>query len=149
MLKTKFKNKTAVFFGLLLLGLLVSIRLFENEIFYDPFLLYFKGEFSIHPLPIYNPIKLFFSLAFRFYLNSMLSLALIYLVFKDFKIVKFSTFLFIVFGSILMIAFFFALKFFGEEEKMTLFYIRRFIIQPIFLIVFIPAFYYQSRLKTN
>ena len=36
---------------------------------------------------------------------------------------------------------------FGETNKMNLFYIRRFIIQPIFLILFIPAFYYQKKIK--
>ena len=79
--------------------------------------------------------------------NSMISLALIYMLFKDSKIVKFSMLLYIVFGSVLMISFFFVLKFFGPETKMVLFYIRRFIIQPIFVMLFIPAFYYQKRMK--
>jgi len=141
------KNKRNIIFGFILLGLLICIRAFENDLFYDPFLNYFKGEYLTNPLPVYNPIKLFFSLGFRFYLNSMISLALLYVLFKDSKIIKFSTLLFIVLGSFLMISFFFTLKFFGEESKMTLFYIRRFIIQPIFLIIFIPAFYYQKKVK--
>jgi exosortase F-associated protein len=141
------KNKGNIIFGIILLGLLICIRAFEDNLFYDPFLKYFKGEYLNNPLPIYNPIKLFFSLGFRFYLNSMISLALLYVFFKDSKIIKFSTLLFIVLGSTLMISFFFTLKFFGEESKMTLFYIRRFIIQPIFLMVFLPAFYYQKKVK--
>jgi exosortase F-associated protein len=55
--------------------------------------------------------------------------------------------LYMIFGSILMISFFFVLNFFGEQSKMILFYIRRFIIQPIFLLLFIPAFYYQKKVK--
>jgi exosortase F-associated protein len=141
------KNKGNIIFGIILLGLLICIRAFEDNLFYDPFLKYFKGEYLNNSLPIYNPIKLFFSLGFRFYLNSMISLALLYVFFKDSKIIKFSTLLFIVLGSTLMISFFFTLKFFGEESKMTLFYIRRFIIQPIFLMVFLPAFYYQKKVK--
>jgi exosortase F-associated protein len=50
-------------------------------------------------------------------------------------------------GSVLMISFIFILTFFGEENKMTLFYIRRFLIQPIFILLFIPAFYYQFEIK--
>ncbi len=146
MLKNLLKNKKRVGFGVFLLLLLIAIRAFENTIFYDPFLDYFKREYSNLPLPKTNPIKLFLSLGFRFYLNSMISLALLYVLFKNNKIIKFSIFLFSVFGIILMISFFFTLKFF-PAEKLTLFYLRRFIIQPIFLILFIPAFYYQEKMK--
>lgn len=141
------KNKTSLFFISVILLSLVAIRMYEDVIFYDPFLDYFKANYTSLPLPNYNPVKLFFSLGFRFYLNSMLSLGLLYLLFKDAKIIKFSTFLYVFFGSVLMVAFFFMLKVGGAENKMALFYIRRFIIQPIFVILFIPAFYYQKRIK--
>jgi len=141
------KNKTSLFFIVVILLSLVAIRMYEDVIFYDPFLDYFKANYSSLPLPNYNPVKLFFSLGFRFYLNSMLSLGLLYLLFKDAKIIKFSTFLYVIFGSVLMVAFFFMLKVGGAENKMALFYIRRFIIQPIFVILFIPAFYYQKKMK--
>ena len=145
MLKKILNHKAQFFLGILIIGLLILIRIFENNLFYDPLLKFFKGEFTNDKLPKMNQIKLFLSLGFRYYLNSMLSLALLYVIFKDFKILKFSTFLFILFGSILLIAFAFTLHFFGEENKMALFYIRRFIIQPLFLLVFIPAFYYQKK----
>lgn len=147
MLKNLLKNKTNLFFGIFLLLLLVIIRAFEDHLFYDPFLNYFKDNYTNLKLPQTNPIKLFLSLGFRYYLNSMISLGLLYLIFKDTKIIKFSIFLYSVLGIILMVSFFFILKFFGEQSKMNLFYIRRFIIQPIFLILFIPAFYYQKKIK--
>lgn len=146
MLKKLLKNKGKVLLGLILIAILIAVRAFESNWFYDPFLDYFKNDYLTSSLPIYNPIKLFFSMGFRYYLNSMISLALLYLLFKDSKIIKFSTFLYLVLGSILMVGFFFTLKFFGEN-KMALFYIRRFIIQPIFIILFIPAFYYQKKVK--
>ncbi len=147
MLKKLLNNKRNVGIGVILIVILVAIRAFEDALFYDPFLNYFKDNYTALPLPIINPIKLFLSLGFRYYLNSMISLALLYLIFRDFKIVKFSTILYILFGSVLMISFFFVLLKFGEGNKMILFYIRRFIIQPIFLILFIPAFYYQEKIK--
>lgn len=142
-------NSTEILLGLFLVGLLILIRTFEESIFYDPLLKYFKYESTTMKLPIINPIKLFVSMGFRYYINSLISMGILYLVFKDTKIVKFSMLLFIIFGSILMISFVFTLHFFGEENKMTLFYIRRFIIQPIFLLLFIPAFYYQKKMKTD
>lgn len=147
MLQKLIKNKVQLIWSLVLLLLLVLIRVFEDSLFYDPFLAYFKSEYVHVAMPKFNVFKLFFSLGMRFYLNSVISLFLLYVLFKDTKIVKFSALLYMVLGSILMISFIFVLTFFGEENKMTLFYIRRFIIQPIFILLFIPAFYYQKQIK--
>jgi exosortase F-associated protein len=147
MLKKILNNKLKVAIGLLLVLILIAIRAFEDTIFYDPFLDYFKSNYYNLPLPKLNIIKLFFSLGFRFYINSMISLGLLRLIFNDAKIMKFSIFLYSVLGIILMISFFFILLKFGETNKMNLFYIRRFIIQPLFIILFIPAFYYQKKIK--
>ena len=149
MLKKMLQNKFRIIVGLVLILLLILIRAFENQLFYDPFLSYFKSEYTNVAFPKINTIKLFLSLGFRYYLNSMISLGILYLLFNEFKLVKFSTFLYVLFGSILMISFFFVLLKLGESSKMTLFYIRRFIIQPIFLMLFIPAFYYQKKIKNR
>jgi len=141
------KNKQKFLSIVLIILALVGIRTFEDTLFYDPFLDYFQQEYAHLPFPKMHTIKLFFSLGFRYYLNSIASIALLYVLFKDKKFTKFSVLLYIILGSILMISFFFVLNFFGEESKMTLFYIRRFIIQPLFVILFIPAFYYQKRIK--
>jgi exosortase F-associated protein len=77
----------------------------------------------------------------------MISLGILWLLFKEGKFIKFSVLLYAFFGTILMISFFFVLVKFGSTNKMNLFYIRRFIIQPIFLILFVPAFYYQEKIK--
>ena len=143
MLEKLLRNKKKIGWSLFLILLLILIRTFEETLFYDPFLGYFKDEYAHLAFPQINIIKLFFSLGIRFYLNLMISLFLLYVLFKDTKIVKFTAFLYMVLGSVLMISFIFTLTFFAEE-KMTLFYIRRFLIQPIFILLFIPAFYYQK-----
>lgn len=147
MLQKLLSNKKKIGWSLFLILLLVLIRAFEETIFYDPFLDYFKSEYAHLPFPTINIFKLFFSLGMRFYLNSIISILLLYVIFSDKQIVKFSLLLYMVLGSILMISFIFTLTFFGEESKMTLFYIRRFLIQPIFILLFIPAFYYQKQIK--
>jgi exosortase F-associated protein len=147
MLQLLLKNKKKIGWSLFLILLLVLIRVFEDQLFYDPFLNYFKTEYAHLAFPKINVIKLFFSLGIRFYLNSVISLFLLYVLFADKQIVKFSALLYMILGSILMISFIFVLTFFAEESKMTLFYIRRFLIQPIFILLFIPAFYYQKRSK--
>lgn len=132
---------------ILLIALLAGIRAFENDLFYDPFLDYFKLDFQNLPLPILENFKLFLGLTFRYLLNSILSLSIIYVFFNDFKIIKFTTFLYLILFVILMVVFFVFLNYYGENNKMILFYIRRFIIQPIFLMLFLPGFYYQQKIK--
>lgn len=144
MLQNILKNKSKIGWSLFLLLLLVLIRTFEETLFYDPFLEYYKDEYSQMAFPKFNVFKLFFSLGMRFYLNTVISLMLLYVIFKDKQIIKFTALLYVILGSILMISFLFILTFFAEESKMTLFYIRRFLIQPIFILLFIPAFYYQK-----
>lgn len=149
MLRTLLSDKKKIGKALFLILLLVLIRAFEETLFYDPFLEYFKTEYSHIPLPKFSipqMAKLYFSLGMRFYLNSVISILLLYVIFRDKQIVKFSFLLYMVLGSILMISFIFTLTFF-PHEKMTLFYIRRFLIQPIFILLFIPAFYYQKQIK--
>ena len=147
MLELLQKNREKIGWSLVLIGLMVCIRLFENQLFYDPFLDYYKTEYAHLPFPKINVFKLFFSLGIRFYLNSILSILLLYVLFKDKQIVKFSLLLYMILGTVLMISFIFVLTFFAEESKMTLFYIRRFLIQPVFVLLFIPAFYNQKQIK--
>lgn len=143
MLRKLINHKVRFVSALFLVVLLVLVRAYEDTLFYDPFLNYFKIDYYNSPLPETDLIKLFFGLLFRYFLNTVLSLAIIYVLFNDFDAIKFALLLYLVFFVFLVVAFFFTLSTVGETNKMALFYIRRFLIQPIFLLLFIPAFYYQ------
>lgn len=145
MRKQLLNHKLRIALAMMLVLLLVLIRTYEDSLFYDPFLSYFKTDYYNLPLPELNNIQLFFGLVLRYFLNSSLSLAIIYVLFKDFEAVKFASILYLIFFTLLILALFLVLSFFGETNKMTLFYIRRFLIQPIFLLLFLPAFYYQKQ----
>lgn len=145
MLQKLLNHKVRIALAIILVLFLVLIRAYEDSLFYDPFLNYFKADYYNLPLPEIENVYLFFGLFFRYFLNTVLSLAIIYVLFKDIEAVKFASILYLVFFVILVVAFFFVLSFFGETNKMALFYIRRFLIQPIFLLLFLPAFYYQKQ----
>ncbi len=147
MLQKRYNNKVRIVLVMLLALMLVLIRAYEDALFYDPFLNYFKTDYFNFPLPAIDNLQLFFGLVFRYFLNTILSLGLIYIVFTDIEAVKFASILYFIFFIILIGAFFFVLHYFGDASKMTLFYIRRFLIQPIFLLLFLPAFYYQKQTK--
>ncbi len=147
MLNKVFQNKTRIFFILVLVTLLMLVRAFEKQLFYDPFLVYFNGDYLKLPLPAFNSGLLFLGLLFRYSLNTIFSLGILYLLFKDREMISFAAVLYVLLFVILTAAFFFIIYFFKSEENLLLFYVRRFLIQPLFVIVFIPAFYFQKLKK--
>lgn len=147
MLKKILQNKLRFFIGGFLVLLFVFIRVFEKVLFYDPFLQYFELNFNELPLPDYNSFLLFLGLLFRYSLNTLISLALIYTVFKEINMVKFAAVLYVLCFFFLIISFFGVIKLYGNHNNFMLFYIRRFLIQPLFVLLFVPAFYYQRLSK--
>ncbi len=142
MLNEILKNKYQLAIIGILVILLVCIRLFETKIFYDPFLDFFKTDFQNKELPDYESFKLFFNLLLRYFLNTAISIGILHVLFKDKNITKLSLVLFIFIFIVLITLFVIELNF--VNDYLILFYTRRFLIQPIFLILFIPAFYYQK-----
>lgn len=145
MLRKILNNKVRLALFLLLVGLLVLIRAFEDQLFYDPFLDFYKNDFTNLALPVYDSLQLFGGLLFRYGLNTIMSLGIIFVLFKEMEMVKFASILYIVFFLILIIIFFSILFINVEHHYLTLFYVRRFLIQPIFVLLFVPAFYYQKQ----
>lgn len=127
--------------------LLFGVRAFESQLFYDPFLWYFKNDYLNKPLPDFDSGDLFFGMTFRYFVNSVLSLGIIYVLFPDSRLLRFTSVLYVVL-FVLLIAVFFGLLYASSGGlNFILFYVRRFLIQPLFLLLFVPAFYYQQRLS--
>ena len=136
------EHRSKILVSIVIVLCFVVIRAFETSLFYDPFLQYFESDFSNARLPNVDVFKLFYNLLFRFALNTVLSLVLIYVLFKDLEILKFTTYLYLFFFLILFSMFFITILYF-QDSSWVLFYVRRFIIQPLLVLLFIPAFYYQ------
>lgn len=145
-MQPKSNQKLFIFISITLcVVLLALIRGYEADLFYDPFLYYFKSDYLNLPFPKFDTLTLFFSLLIRYLLNSSLSIAIIYLLFKDVELTKFATLIYIFLFVVLIVMFFGIINFFDEKSNFLLFYVRRFIIQPLFLVLFIPAFYFQKK----
>ena len=124
--------------------MLVLIRVFEYELFYDPYLLFFKNDYLHIDSPRREIFKLTMYTTLRYVLNSGISLGIIYLFFKDKSILKFSA---AVFGLayVILIALFLYFVIHPRQEDYYLFFnFRRFLIQPILLLLLMPAFYYYK-----
>ncbi len=133
-------------FILILLVLIISIRFFENTLFYDPLIAYYKTAFLNNKLPELQYSKLFFSYLFRFGLNAVLAIVILVLLFTKQAVYQFTTRFYLLAFIVLIVLFFIVLHFFSEHVQF-LFYIRRFLIQPLFLLLLIPAFYYQEKMN--
>lgn len=136
-------------FGLLIIALIciVLIRTYEDFLFYDPFLDFFKSDYQNQVVPDFETLQLFLGIGFRYGLHMILSLLILYLLFRDKKIIFLSSILYLLFFLVLIGCFFFLLHASKRPNYLILFYVRRFLIQPLFLVLFIPAFYYQKRIK--
>lgn len=137
------KSIRYIFVGILFL-LLFVVRGFATDLFYDPLIEYFQNDYLYTIIPEINTWHLVVDLLFRYTINSLISLGIIWLLFKRKDYLKLSGFFLMVAFMVLIIVFVFLLKDKFESGYLLPFYIRRFIIHPLFLLLLLPAFYYQK-----
>ncbi len=138
------RRRFVIFFGVLLVFALVSVRFFQELLFYDPLIVFFKSAYTSQTaLPPLDLLRLIVHTAIRFWLNASISIVLILLLFcsrENFNILLF------IYGTVfvlLLIAYVLVIVWYEVELHLLLFYIRRFLIQPMMLLILIPAFYYH------
>lgn len=130
---------------LALFGVLILVRAFEQSLFYDPLLLFFQVDHSTEPLPEFDTFMLLWNIGLRFLINTAVSLLILWVLFRRKEIIKISALLYLGFFIILFVAFLILLQSSGTGGHMGLFYARRFLIQPLLLLLLIPAFYFQRK----
>ena len=139
------KKRIKILLLFFLFGLLILIRIFENSLFYDPFLMFFKNDYLYIDSPRREVFKLTAFTSLRFVLNTLISLGILYVLFKDKSIVKFSAIIYGISFLILIALFLYFVVNPRQEDYYLFFNIRRFLIQPLLLLLLIPAFYYYKQ----
>jgi exosortase F-associated protein len=128
-----------------LVGLLVLIRVFEEQLFYDPYLSFFRNDYLYIDSPRQEVFKLTLFTSLRYILNTVISLGILFVIFKDLSILKFASLIYSI-GFIILIALFLYFVINPKQEDYYLFFnTRRFLIQPLILLLLIPAFYYNKQ----
>ena len=139
-------NKLLRYSGIVVAFLLIiCIRFFEDNLFYDPFLEFFKSDYQNKSLPNFEGFKLILNIFFRYFLNATLSILIIYLLFKNRNHVKIASILYVFLFVVLTCILSYLLFLSQNPDYLVLFYIRRFLIQPLFILLLIPAFYFQKK----
>ena len=126
----------------LLLVLLILIRHFEDVLFYDPYLKFFKNDYLYIDSPRRETLKLVLNTSLRYVLNSVISLGVLYLAFKDRDIIRFSILIYGLAYVFLLAAFLYFVVNPRQEDYYLFFNVRRFFIQPLILLVLWPSFFY-------
>lgn len=139
-------NKPLRYIFIIIIGLLLmAVRYFETHLFYDPLLFFFKSNFAQLPLPDIELPRFYSHLTFRFLINTALSLAMLWFLFLKWEIVKIAALIYTVFFVLFMLAMVYVINISEVGNHQLLFYIRRFLIQPLLLLLLIPAFYFVKR----
>lgn len=133
-----------IVFIILLFIMLILIRALVQPYFYDPLLDYFKHDYLNASIPELDFGAYFLNIFYRYILNALISLAIIYLVFYDVKSLYFSIKFYVLAFVVLSLMLFVLLKFNVTQNYLLTFYVRRFLIQPLFVFILLPAFYYQK-----
>lgn len=138
-------GKYTRFIWLMVLGLLlILIRFFEDSLFYDPYLQFFQNDYLYIDSPRRETLKLVLFTTLRFVFNSAISLGILYVIFKDKSVIKFAGLIYGVAYVFLLFAFLYFVINPKQEDYYLFFNIRRFLIQPLILVILLPAFYYSK-----
>jgi len=129
----------------LLFGLLILIRMYEETLFYDPLISFFKADHSVAKLPDFDTLQLLGNVVLRFVMTTLISLGILWVLFRKIEILKVAGLLYVVLFVILFIAFIIFIQSSESGGHLALFYVRRFLIQPLLILLLIPAFYFQKK----
>ncbi len=123
---------------------LVLVRAFQHDLFYDPFLSYFEGNL-LHDFPEVNTLKLLISYLVRFSINGCISILILKISFPKNTYLKTIACFYVLAFVVLAMLFFGILVCKLNVGYLLPFYIRRFIIQPIFVLILFPFLFLLNR----
>lgn len=133
---------------LIILGTLglIAVRMVEEHLFYDPFLAYFRAASKHATFPEFEWAKIVINYLFRFALNLILSALIVHFIFKNKEWTVQAVVLIIMVFAITFPIYLYCIYNQFEIGYLFSFYMRRFVIQPLILLLIIPLFYYRKQL---
>lgn len=123
---------------------LIGVRILEDTIFYDPFQAFFHLANKHAPFPEFNWVPLVLNYLFRFGLNLILSASIVYLIFQNKQWMLQAILLILIVFIITFPIYLYCIHTKFEVGYLFSFYMRRFVIQPLILLLIIPLFYYRK-----
>ncbi|HEX7868584.1 MAG TPA: exosortase F system-associated protein [Chryseobacterium sp.] len=128
---------------------LMGVRMLEDQIFYDPFLNFFHEADKSQAFPAFEWGKLIGGHVLRFVLNLIFSCIIIHFMFKNKEWTIQGAVLITIIFAITFPIYLFCIYNKFDIGYLFSFYMRRFVIQPLILLLIIPLFYYRKQILAN
>lgn len=122
---------------------LIGVRTVEDAVFYDPFLSYFHEANKGAAFPEFEWSRLISGHLLRFLLNLLFSLLIVQGLFNKRKWTLQAAVLILIAFLITFPLYLYCVSVRFETGYLFSFYIRRFVIQPLVLLLIVPLFYYR------
>lgn len=132
-------KKKTYFIVFILLLLLIAVRFFEYIFFNDYLLDFFNYSYLTDALPDISFWQVYPVIALRYWVNSLLSVLILWLLFPQQNIMRFLFILYAFAFIILSLLFMYEWFHYQPGEYLLLFYVRRLLIHPVLLFILIPA----------
>ncbi|REC48934.1 exosortase F system-associated membrane protein [Chryseobacterium pennipullorum] len=135
--------------GLLVIGGicgLIGVRAVEETIFYDPFLTYFHEANKNIEFPSFEWGKLIAGHLFRFVLNLGFSCMVIHGLFKNRQWTLQGAVMITIIFVITFPIYLYCIYDHFSIGYLFSFYMRRFVIQPLIILLIVPLFYYRKKM---
>lgn len=126
---------------------LIGVRVLQEDLFYDPMLQYFLGADRKAEFPEFNWTKLILSHLLRFLLNLVFSAIIIHGFFLNGKWTLQGVVLICLVFAVTFPIYLYCVSTGFEIGYLFSFYMRRFVIQPLILLLVIPMFYYRKHIQ--
>ena len=126
---------------------LIAVRMLEDQLFYDPFQAFFHLANKHAEFPDFKWTPLIMNYLFRFGLNLVLSAAVVYFIFKNKQWTLQAIVLMLIVFAITFPLYLYCIHTQFDIGYLFSFYMRRFVIQPLILLLIIPLFYYLKHVQ--
>ncbi len=143
MIKTYQKHIIAI----ILIFLLIAVRFFEKSYFDDGLIGFFQYDYLTEPLPKLPIFKIILIDSIRFWLNTAISILILRLYFNQSGLLKFLLLVFTISYFVSILFLYLSIENYQAGHYLSLFYSRRFLIQPLLFLLLAPALWYQKHLK--
>lgn len=138
------KTANLIFASIGIAGL-IAVRVFEDELFYDPFLNYFRGDFHGSEFPEFHGGKIIVNYVGRFLLNTFFSAWVLHFFFQNKRWTLQSILLMGVVFVVLFPVYLWCVYSRMEIGSLFTFSVRKFIIHPVLLLLLTAVYYYKSK----
>lgn len=132
--------------GLICLAILILVYLFQKEWFYSGF--YETGGAS-DKVSDFDPWRFFLSKYTRFLINDTMALGILWALFQEKKYMNFAFAVFLLEALVMMPFYVIGVIWYWDALRWFLSHLHRLVVNPFFMMLLIPAFYYQKNLSAR